>query len=106
MDCASVRSRPNCCGPEDRCVMSMLSGVLHQFRAFAGSAGARSTAKKPPDLSYGVDDVPPLYIIVLSGVQHVGLVTIFLIYPLLVVKEIGASMALSANILSLALISL
>jgi NCS2 family nucleobase:cation symporter-2 len=53
-----------------------------------------------------VEDAPPLYVVVLSGLQHVGLVTIFLIYPLLIVKEIGASMALSANILSLALISL
>jgi len=72
------------------------------------SLGVRPTPrlKKPAEIVYGVDDVPPLLVTVLGGLQHVGLVTIFLIYPLLVVKEIGSSTALSANILSLALIAL
>jgi xanthine permease XanP len=82
------------------------AGMLDRVRNVALSARSRKPGKKPPDLIYGVDDVPPLYIILLSGLQHVGLVTIFLIYPLLILNEIGASMALSVNILSLALISL
>jgi xanthine permease XanP len=86
--------------------MSIFSGAFDKFRTIAGGAREPTSRKKPPELLYGVDDVPPLYIILLSGLQHVGLVTIFLIYPLLIVNEIGASMALSANILSLALISL
>ena len=86
--------------------MSVFAGGLERFREFIGRARPPSPGTKPAELIYGVDDVPPPYIILLSGLQHVGLVTIFLIYPLLIVKEIGASMALSANILSLALISL
>ena len=86
--------------------MSVFGGGLERFREFIGRARPPSPGTKPAELIYGVDDVPPPYIILLSGLQHVGLVTIFLIYPLLIVKEIGASMALSANILSLALISL
>jgi NCS2 family nucleobase:cation symporter-2 len=84
--------------------MLALSSQIERVWTFA--ARRRPASKKPAELVYGVEDVPPLYVILLSGVQHVGLVTIFLIYPLLVVKEVGASMTLSANILSLALISL
>jgi NCS2 family nucleobase:cation symporter-2 len=62
--------------------------------------------KKPPDIVYGVDDVPPLLVIALSGLQHVGLIAIFLIFPLLVVKELGASTVLSVNFLSVAVIAL
>ncbi|HET9535712.1 MAG TPA: solute carrier family 23 protein [Mesorhizobium sp.] len=86
--------------------MSVIASGLERFRGFLGRARAPSPGKKPAELIYGVDDVPPLYIILLSGLQHVGLVTIFLIYPLLIVKEVGASMTLAANILSLALIAL
>ena len=86
--------------------MSVLTDGLERCREFLGRARAPSPGKKPAELIYGVDDVPPLYIILLSGLQHVGLVTIFLIYPLLIVKEVGASMTLAANILSLALIAL
>jgi xanthine permease XanP len=84
--------------------MSVLSAEIR--RIWAVAARRRPAAKKPAELVYGVEDIPPFYVILLSGIQHVGLVTIFLIYPLLIVKEVGASMALSANILSLALISL
>ena len=61
---------------------------------------------KPADLVYGVDDVPPRYVVVFSGLQHVGLVTIFLLFPLLVLKESGISDTLSANVLGLAVMAL
>jgi xanthine permease XanP len=86
--------------------MSVIADGLECFREFLARARAPSPGNKPAELIYGVDDVPPLYITLLSGLQHVGLVTIFLIYPLLIVKEVGASMTLAANILSLALIAL
>lgn len=86
--------------------MSMLSGALERFYVLVDSKNTRPKYKKTPDLTYGVDEVPPLHIILLSGLQHVGLVTIFLIFPLLVLKEAGASDALSANILGLAVMAL
>src|SRR5262245_18156487 len=86
--------------------MSVFAGGFERFRSVLQGTRASAARKKPAELVYGVDDIPPLYVVLLSGLQHVVLVTIFLIYPLLIVKEIGASMALSANILSLALISL
>jgi xanthine permease XanP len=86
--------------------MTGLSGAIHQLRSMTRRAGVRTSGKRPPDLAYGLDDVPPVHVIVLGGLQHVGLVTIFLIYPLLIIKELGAPMALATNLLSIALVSL
>jgi len=68
--------------------------------------GARLPAphKKPADLIYGVDDVPSLSVTLIAALQQVGVLAIFLVYPLLVVKEAGVSAALSANMLSLVMV--
>ena len=50
---------------------------------------ATPTARKPVNIVYGVDEVPPFGVTVLSGFQHVGLISIFLVYPLLVSREGG-----------------
>jgi len=62
--------------------------------------------KRPSDLAYGVDETPPVPVTAFSALQHVGLVAIFLVYPLVVSREAGASVATSANILSLAMLVL
>src|SRR5262245_40516007 len=64
------------------------------------------SGKKPAELIYGVEDVPPLVTIVLSALQHVGLTTIFLIFPLAILREIGAPVSLATNVLSHAAIAL
>jgi xanthine permease XanP len=73
-------------------------------RVFSARASARR--KKPADLIYGVDESPPAAVIVISAVQHIGLLAIFLIYPLLVIKEAGVPATLSANILSLTMVAM
>ena len=62
--------------------------------------------KKPPGLIYGVDDVPPLAVTVLSGLQHVGLISIFLLFPLLVFREAGLSSDALGDVLSLSMIAM
>jgi NCS2 family nucleobase:cation symporter-2 len=42
--------------------------------------------KKPPQLVYGSDERPPLAIMMISAMQHVAVVAIFLIYPLIVAR--------------------
>jgi NCS2 family nucleobase:cation symporter-2 len=42
--------------------------------------------KKPPDIVHGLEETPPPVVTVLSGVQHVGLIAINLVYPLLVFR--------------------
>lgn len=86
--------------------MHLPSSVRAVLDLLWAERSASAPGKRPPDLIYGVSDVPPHYIALLSALQHIGLVTIFLIYPLLIAKEIGASVELSARMLSLALIAL
>ena len=62
--------------------------------------------KKPGNLVYGVDETPPVPVTILSALQHVGLVAIFLVYLLVVSREAGASVATSMSILSLAMLVL
>ena len=62
--------------------------------------------KRPAELIYCVDEVPPLHITLFSGLQHVGLIAIFLLFPIVLIKEVGGPASLSANILSLAVIAL
>jgi xanthine permease XanP len=84
----------------------MLTSAFKQLRASRTDRSSGPPPKKPPELIYGLDDVPPIYVILISALQHVGLVTIFLIFPLLVLKEGGVADILSVNILGLAVIAL
>ena len=45
--------------------------------------------KRPPELVYALDENPPLIVTVLSGIQHVGLIAINLVYPLLIFRLAG-----------------
>ena len=62
--------------------------------------------KKPLDVVYGVDERPPHGIVILSGLQHVGLMSIYLVYPVLIAKESGASAEVGAAMVSFTLIAL
>lgn len=62
--------------------------------------------RKPPNIVYGVDDSPPLGVNLLSGVQHVGLMSIYLVYPVLVAQAAGAPVEVAAAIVSMTLIAL
>jgi len=62
--------------------------------------------KKPPQLVYGSDERPPLAITIISAVQHVGVLAIFLIYPLIVCRAGGVPPAQIAAILRLSMLAL
>ena len=62
--------------------------------------------KKPPTLVYASDENPPLAITVISAVQHVGVMAIFLIYPLIVARTAGAPREEIAAILRLSMLAL
>lgn len=80
--------------------------ILESFFKDRWAARNSVSGKKPAELIYGVEDVPPLVTIVLSALQHVGLTTIFLIFPLAILREIGAPVSLATNVLSHAAIAL
>ena len=62
--------------------------------------------KRPPNLSYGVDDLPPTGVTLLSGVQHVALLSTFLIFPLLVGREANVPAAQILDVLSLSMMAM
>ena len=55
--------------------------------------------KKPANITYAVDDRPPLAVTVLSGLQHVGIIAIVLVFPLLLAREAGLSADQTSDIL-------
>ena len=62
--------------------------------------------RKPPNIVYGIDEIPPLGVTALSGVQHVGLMSINLVYPVLVAQAAGTSADVAAAMVSMTLIAL
>ena len=62
--------------------------------------------RKPLEIVYGVDDVPPLGVTVLSGLQHVAIIAIFLVYPLLLSREAGLARERVFDVLSLSMLVL
>jgi xanthine permease XanP len=63
-------------------------------------------ARKPAHITYAVEDSPPPLVMVLSGLQHVGVIAINLVYPLLVFRVVGAPIDLVASLLSTGMIVL
>ena len=61
--------------------------------------------KKPPELIYGVDDRPPLFACLLLGVQHIFIVAIALIFPVVIVRAIGGSPAQAEFMVSMSLLA-
>lgn len=61
--------------------------------------------KKPPNLLYGVDEKPPLWVVLLLGVQHIGIIAIGLIFPVVVVQEMGGGVADAARMVSISMIA-
>jgi NCS2 family nucleobase:cation symporter-2 len=62
--------------------------------------------KKPPQLVYGSEEQPPLAITMISALQHVGVVGIFLIYPLIVARAADVPAQDVAAILRLSMLVL
>ncbi|HQR53029.1 MAG TPA: solute carrier family 23 protein [Burkholderiales bacterium] len=55
---------------------------------------------------YGVNDTPPQIVTLLNGLQHVGLIAIYLVYPLLVFRLAGTAPGVIANLLAIAMLVL
>jgi NCS2 family nucleobase:cation symporter-2 len=62
--------------------------------------------RKPPNIVYGVDESPPLLVTAFNGVQHVGLIAINLVYPLLVLRLADAPLTLVSNVLAIGMLVL
>ena len=64
------------------------------------------TARKPPDLIYGVNDIPPVGVTLLLASQHAFLAVLSLAYPVILVLEAGGDRASAASAVSMSLIAM
>ena len=62
--------------------------------------------RKPATLVYGVEEHPPRMVTLITALQHVGVVAIFLIYPLIVLRQSGAPPDEISSVLRLAMLAL
>lgn len=62
--------------------------------------------KKPANIIYGLHDTPPLHVTALNGAQHVSLIAINLIYPVLIFREAETPIGLVVNLMAIAMLVL
>jgi xanthine permease XanP len=62
--------------------------------------------KKPAGLVYGADEKPPIAIMIVSAIQHVGVIAIFMIYPLIVARQVGTPASEISAILRIGMLAL
>ena len=62
--------------------------------------------RKPANLVYGVEEAPPHLVTLISAVQHVGVIAIFMIYPLIIGREAGASADVLSAMLRMGMLAL
>jgi len=62
-------------------------------------------AKQPEHLMYGVDDSPPLPVMLLLGIQHIFLMSSSIALPIVLVSEIGCSFDQVRSVVALTMIS-
>jgi xanthine permease XanP len=62
--------------------------------------------RKPANLVYGVEEAPPHLVTLISAVQHVGVVAIFMIYPLIIGRQAGVSADVLSAMLRMGMLAL
>jgi xanthine permease XanP len=61
--------------------------------------------RKPTNLIYGVDDEPPLTTTLLLGFQHIFILSIAFIFPVVIINEIGGSPEDAQNLICMAMLA-
>jgi xanthine permease XanP len=59
------------------------------------------TPKKPASLIYGLEESPPPLVIISNGAQHVGVIAINLVYPLLIFRAADAPIEVITDLLTI-----
>lgn len=62
--------------------------------------------RKPEGIAYGVDDRPPRTVVIVGSLQHVVLIAIRLVFPLIVAREAGVPEAMLLDVLALSMIAI
>jgi NCS2 family nucleobase:cation symporter-2 len=83
-----------------------LAGVLRGVMNPPPSADKRPPRRKPPGLVYAVDDAPPPLVTSLNAVQHVGVIAINLVYPVLIFRAVDTPVEVVSSLLTMVIWSL
>jgi xanthine permease XanP len=62
--------------------------------------------RKPANLVYGVEEVPPPLVVLITAIQHVGVIAIFMVYLLMIGREANVASDVLANILRMGMLAL
>ena len=83
-----------------------LAGVLRGVLQPSPSVNKGPPRKKPASLVYAVDDVPPPLVTWLNAVQHVGVIAINLVYPVLIFRAADTPVGVMSSLLTMVIWSL
>jgi len=61
---------------------------------------------RPPELLYAVDESPPLAVLVVSAIQHIAVIAVTLIFPLIIAREAGLSGTRFLDMVSLSMLAI
>src|SRR5215218_1916806 len=61
---------------------------------------------RPPELLYAVDEKPPAGVLVMSAIQHVMVIAITLVFPLILAREGGIQGSHILDLVSLSMLAL
>jgi NCS2 family nucleobase:cation symporter-2 len=64
-------------------------GFRARLGALLSPPAGTAAPKQPAALSYGLEQWPPALVLWISAVQHVAMMAIFMVYPLIVAREAG-----------------
>jgi len=61
--------------------------------------------KKPANIIYGLDDDPGIYNLIILGIQHIFILTVAFVLPVVVVNSIGGTIEESENLICTAMVA-
>ncbi len=61
--------------------------------------------QKPSNLIYGVDEQPSLYELIVLGLEHISVMTLAFVFPVIIVQEAGGTMAQAATMIQMSMIA-
>ena len=62
-------------------------------------------ARKPSNLIYGVDESPALYELIVLGIQHVFIISVAFVFPVIIIQESGGTPQQAATMIQMSMVA-
>ena len=86
--------------------MAGLDILRARVRKILARPAGDAIGKKPATLTYGLEEPPPVVVTWISAIQHVGVSSIFMVYPLIIARQAGLPPDQVTNVLQLGFLAL